>query len=101
MSRAERRRQRLLIAQEKATSTADEVPFGAYQGEHVFEFLIYANTNGETVSFKWATSGGAVLEIVETITFTADTAEGSYAAPKLLTATAPTPAPPLMPPPLG
>ena len=37
-----------------------EVPFGAYAGDRVFSGLLYANTNGETVHFKF--DNGSLLK---------------------------------------
>jgi hypothetical protein len=66
--------------------TASVPPFGPYKGVAMYQMTIYANENGETVSFRFdAPNGGAVLK--ETLEFEVNRNVASVLEPLLLSAT--------------
>ena len=71
-------------------------PFGPYKGKHLFGITIYANAEGETLSFMFDTLKG-LAPLKETITFVDNGIQGS-ALPVVLTGSMPAESPPPPPP---
>ena len=72
-------------------------PFGPYKGKHLFGITIYANAEGETLSFMFDTLKG-LAPLKETITFVDNGIQGSALAPVVLTGSMPAESPPPPPP---
>ena len=60
------------------------LPFGPYTGITSFLMTIYANSNSETISFKFW-DGTTLFDSMETLTFATDAIVGSVPSPFLLT----------------
>ena len=74
------------------------IPFGPHQGKHSFDMMIYANTNGETLGFKFKMASGTVSNLDQTKTFQEYAHLGHLFDPVIFTGTMPA-APAASPPP--
>ena len=80
--------------------TPSTPPFGAYAGRSMFQVTLYAESSGETMSFKFFTGSGT-SSLAETLTFEVNGNLGSVVDPYLLTGevVVSSPPPPSPPPP--
>ena len=67
-------------------SSTQGIPFGPYVGNQMFGITVYADDNGETISFQYQTSTKSYT-IAETVPFVIDGNVGNAIAPQILTAT--------------
>lgn len=78
-------------------SAGEPTPFGPFIGQRFFPIMIYANGNGEQISFQFHVES-LVATAAETLTFTADESVGGLTAPLVLHCTTiPLPSPPSLP----
>jgi len=68
-------------------SSPTVVPMGAYQGQTIYSLVIYGDTSGQTLSFKWSSDGTGANAIPLTnavgspITYTINDNQGSATSP--------------------
>ena len=63
-------------------------PFSLYAGQSMFQLIIYANGNGEALSFTFL-AGGVASSLAETLVFSAKRNVGSVVASFMLTGSFP------------
>lgn len=77
-------------------STPSEPPSGSYSGTKVYQITLYADEDGEKVSFYFLV-GSATTMLSETLTFKKKGNEGSVRSPMVLNGVAVSPLPRLPP----
>ena len=65
---------------------AAQVPFGPKAGQKIFQPMLYADTSGEVITFKYRPAGGgADVPLMQTVTFVTDGSAGDAVSPFELT----------------
>jgi len=66
-------------------STPIATPFGPFAGRLVYEMMVYADGGGETMTFRFEQSDGTIVDLTETIVFSANGQAGTATSPLQLT----------------